>query len=61
MLWVTRAGGNVDRVACPWLISAAARNGANGAGAHTMALDSRRHRLYVLLPRTYRAAVFVDE
>ena len=20
MLWVTRAGGNVDRVACPWLI-----------------------------------------
>jgi len=20
MPWVTRAGGNVDRVACPWLI-----------------------------------------
>ena len=20
MIWVTRAGGNVDRVACPWLI-----------------------------------------
>jgi hypothetical protein len=20
MLWITRAGGNVDRVACPWLI-----------------------------------------
>ena len=20
MLWVTREGGNIDRVACPWLI-----------------------------------------
>src|SRR5262249_38052292 len=29
-------------------------------GAHTTALDARRHRLYVFLPRTHRAAVFVD-
>jgi DNA-binding beta-propeller fold protein YncE len=29
-------------------------------GAHTTALDSRRHRLYVFLPRTHRAAVFAD-
>jgi DNA-binding beta-propeller fold protein YncE len=30
-------------------------------GAHTTALDGRRHRLYVFLPATHRAAVFVDE
>jgi DNA-binding beta-propeller fold protein YncE len=30
------------------------------AGAHTTALDSRRHWLYVFLPETHRAAVFVD-
>ncbi len=30
------------------------------AGAHTTALDARRHRLYVFLPKTHRAAVFVD-
>jgi DNA-binding beta-propeller fold protein YncE len=29
-------------------------------GAHTTALDARRHRLYVFLPGTHRAAVFVD-
>lgn len=29
-------------------------------GAHTTALDRRRHRLYVFLPETHRAAVFVD-
>lgn len=30
------------------------------AGAHTSALDARRHRLYVFLPNTHRAAVFAD-
>jgi DNA-binding beta-propeller fold protein YncE len=30
------------------------------AGAHTTALDARRHRLYVFLPKTHRAAVFAD-
>jgi DNA-binding beta-propeller fold protein YncE len=29
-------------------------------GAHTTALDTRRHRLYVFLPKTHRAAVFAD-
>ena len=29
-------------------------------GAHTTALDGRGHRLYVFLPTTHRAAVFVD-
>jgi DNA-binding beta-propeller fold protein YncE len=29
-------------------------------GAHTTALDARRHRLYVFLPKTHRAAVFTD-
>jgi len=29
-------------------------------GAHTTALDTRRHRLYVFLPKTHRAAVFTD-
>jgi DNA-binding beta-propeller fold protein YncE len=29
-------------------------------GAHTTALDPRRHRLYVFLPKTHRAAVFDD-
>ena len=31
------------------------------AGAHTTALDTRRRRLHVFLPRTHRAAVFADE
>jgi DNA-binding beta-propeller fold protein YncE len=30
-------------------------------GAHTTALDVRAHHLYVFLPRTHRAAVFVDD
>src|SRR5262245_35999416 len=30
------------------------------SGAHTTALDVRTHELYVFLPRTHRAAVFVD-
>jgi hypothetical protein len=30
-------------------------------GAHTTALDGRRHWLYVFLPETHRAAVFADE
>jgi DNA-binding beta-propeller fold protein YncE len=30
------------------------------SGAHTTALDVRTHQLYVFLPRTHRAAVFVD-
>lgn len=30
------------------------------AGAHTTALDASRHRLYVFLPGTHRAAVFAD-
>ena len=29
-------------------------------GAHTTALDVRTHHLYVFLPKTHRAAVFVD-
>jgi hypothetical protein len=29
-------------------------------GAHTIGLDSERHRLYALLPTTHRAAVFAD-
>ena len=31
------------------------------AGAHTTALDTRRRRLHVFLPRTHRAAVLADE
>ena len=34
---------------------------ATEPGAHTTALDARRHRLYVFLPKTHRAAVFADE
>src|SRR5262245_8161947 len=34
---------------------------ATETGAHTTALDARRHRLYVFLPKTHRAAVFADE
>jgi len=34
--------------------------GPTEPGAHTTALDARRHRLYVFLPRTHRAAVFTD-
>ena len=30
------------------------------AGAHTTALDTGRHRLYVLLLKTHRATVFDD-
>ncbi|MBO0716906.1 MAG: YncE family protein [Rhizobiales bacterium] len=31
------------------------------AGAHTLALDRKRHKVYAFLPRSQRAAVFVDE
>lgn len=31
------------------------------AGAHTLALDQRRGKVYAFLPRSHRAAVFVDE
>ena len=34
---------------------------ATEPGAHTTALDAQSHRLYVFLPQTHRAAVFVDE
>ena len=30
------------------------------AGAHTLALDRKRNRVYAFLPRSHRAAVFVD-
>jgi DNA-binding beta-propeller fold protein YncE len=30
------------------------------AGAHTLALDRRRSKIYAFLPRSHRAAVFVD-
>jgi hypothetical protein len=30
------------------------------AGAHTLALDRNRNKIYVFLPRSHRAAVFVD-
>ena len=33
---------------------------ATESGAHTAALDPRTHQLYVFLPGTHRAAVFVD-
>ena len=33
---------------------------ATEPGAHTTALDARRHQLYVFLPGTHRAAVFAD-
>ena len=33
---------------------------ATESGAHTTALDVRTHQLYVFLPRSHRAAVFVD-
>jgi DNA-binding beta-propeller fold protein YncE len=33
---------------------------ATEPGAHTTALDADRHRLYVFLPKTHRAAVFTD-
>jgi len=29
-------------------------------GAHTLALDRKRNKLYAFLPRSHRAAVFVD-
>ena len=31
------------------------------SGAHTLALDRTRNKLYAFLPRSHRAAVFVDE
>ncbi len=30
------------------------------AGAHTFALDQRRHRIYALLPHSHRAAIFAE-
>ena len=30
------------------------------AGAHTLALDRNRHKIYAFLPQSHRAAVFVD-
>jgi len=30
------------------------------AGAHTLALDRKRHKVYSFLPKSHRAAVFVD-
>src|SRR5215467_3309381 len=33
---------------------------ATEPGAHTTALDGRTHQLYVFLPETHRAAVFID-
>jgi DNA-binding beta-propeller fold protein YncE len=30
------------------------------AGAHTLALDRKRHKVYAFLPQSHRAAVFVD-
>ena len=34
---------------------------ATELGAHTLALDRTRNKLYAFLPRSHRAAVFVDE
>ena len=31
------------------------------AGAHTLALDRKRNKVYAFLPRSHRAAIFVDE
>jgi len=33
---------------------------ATEAGAHTLALDRKRSKVYAFLPQTHRAAVFVD-
>lgn len=30
------------------------------AGAHTLALDRKRNKIYAFLPQSHRAAVFVD-
>jgi hypothetical protein len=30
------------------------------SGAHTLALDRKRNKVYAFLPRSHRAAVFVD-
>ena len=30
------------------------------AGAHTLAIDRKRHKIYAFLPRSHRAAVFAD-
>jgi hypothetical protein len=30
------------------------------AGAHTLALDRKRNKLYAFLPQSHRASVFVD-
>jgi len=32
-----------------------------GRGAHTLALDRKRSKVYAFLPRSHRAAVFIDE
>jgi DNA-binding beta-propeller fold protein YncE len=34
---------------------------ATEAGAHTLALDRKRNKIYAFLPQSHRAAVFVDE
>jgi hypothetical protein len=34
---------------------------ATESGAHTLALDRKRNKIYAFLPRSHRAAVFVDE
>jgi hypothetical protein len=31
------------------------------AGAHTLALDRQRNKVYVFQPQSHRAAVFLDE
>jgi hypothetical protein len=31
------------------------------SGAHTLALDRKRNKVYAFLPRSHRAAVFVDK
>ena len=33
----------------------------NEPGAHTIGLDAERHRVYGLLPKTHRAAVFAND
>src|SRR5262249_31802111 len=34
---------------------------ATEAGAHTLALDRKRNKVYAFLPQSHRAAIFVDE
>ena len=47
---------NIDTDAMKWVETVPTE-----PGAHTTALDPRRRKLYAFLPRTHRAAVFVDE